>query len=197
MVRVFIGLDLTDEVREAVADLQGRLRRAPVGVKVSWVKASNLHLTLQFLGYVPEEKIPLISASLGRVCAGQEVFEVQVGGAGAFPDVRCPRVIWLGCSDPSGGLQRLAEAVHAEMKQLGFVSERRGFVPHLTLGRIRAPAFDAALTKLLNSLRDCQCGTVRVEAVHLFESQLNPQGSIYRKLSSHPLKGVVRHGSES
>lgn len=197
MVRAFIALDLPEETRRTVGELQARLQRARLGVSVSWVKNENLHLTLQFLGYVPDEKIPTLSASLERIGEAQPPFEMRVAGLGAFPDTRRPRVIWVGCEDAQGRLHRLADAVRAAMQPLGLEPERREFAAHLTLGRVRSPRPDATLTKLLDSLRDWDGGTVLVEAVHLFESQLNPQGSIYTKLSSHPLKGVANHGSEN
>ncbi len=197
MIRAFIAIELTDEVRAALGEVQDRLKRAHIGVKVSWVKIDNVHLTLQFLGYVPEDKIRGISAALERISAAQETFDVPVGGAGAFPNRNRPRVLWVGCHDSDARMKTLARAVQAAMQEFGFEPEHREFAAHLTLGRVKFPRPDAALTKLLDSLRDYGCGTLRVDAVHLFESQLNPQGSIYTKLSSHTLKGAVEHGSES
>jgi 2'-5' RNA ligase len=197
VIRAFIAIELTDDIRAAIGEVQDRLKRAHLGVKVSWVKIGNIHLTLQFLGYVPEDKIPDISAALGRVCDAHEAFSVPVGGVGGFPSVNRPRVVWVGCHDADARLKTLARAVQMAMQEFGFEPEHREFAAHLTLGRIKWPRPDVTLTKLLDSLRDCACGTLRVDAVHLFESQLNPQGSIYTKLSSHTLKGVVEHGSES
>ena len=214
MIRAFIAIELPDKVRAALGEVQERMRRARLGVKVSWVKVGNIHLTLQFLGYVPEDKIPGISTALGQVCAAHEAFDVPVGGVGAFPNVNRARVLWVGCGTTQVGahcvrpigdtglqqgarsapLQELARAVQTAMQEFGFEPEHREFAAHLTLGRIKPaptksgfPRPDVTLTKLLDSLRDCPCGTLRVDAVHLFESQLNPQGSIYTKLSSHKL----------
>jgi len=187
MIRAFIAIDLPDDVRAALAEVQARLKRAHLGVKVSWVKIENIHLTLQFLGYVPEDKMPGISAALERVCTSHEVFAVPVGGVGAFPNATRPRVLWVGCHDTDARLKALARDVQTAMQEFGFEPEHREFAAHLTLGRIKWPRPDATLTKVLDSLKDTACGTLRVEAVHLFESQLNPQGSIYTKLSSHKL----------
>jgi 2'-5' RNA ligase len=158
-------------------------------VKVSWVKTGNIHLTLQFLGYVEEPVVPKISSALESVAARHGAFELPVRGAGAFPNVNRPRVLWVGCRDQAGKLRALAGAVQAAMEPLGFQPERREFSAHLTLGRIKAPRPDAALTRALDSLKDNDFGTLRVEAFHLFESQLHPDGSIYTKLSSHILRG--------
>ena len=79
MIRAFIAIDLTDEVRTAIGEVQARLKPAPVGVKVSWTKVANLHLTLQFLGYVVEPVVPKISAALAGIAAGHTAFELPVG----------------------------------------------------------------------------------------------------------------------
>lgn len=187
MIRAFIAIDLPEELRAAVGQVQDRLKRAQLGVKVSWTKIANLHLTLQFLGYVDEPTIPKISEVLGAIAARHSAFDVPVGGAGAFPNERAPRVLWVGCRDEAGKLQALAGDVQAAMREFGFEPEHRAFSAHLTLGRVRVPRPDTALTRALDSVKDCACGTLRVDAIHLFQSQLHPAGSIYTKLSSHNL----------
>ena len=187
MIRAFVAIDLPDAVRSAVEEVQRRLQRAHTGVKVSWTKLANLHLTLQFLGYVEEPTIPKISAFLDQLIVRHAPFDVPVGGAGAFPNERVPRVLWVGCRDEHGKLKALAADVQRAMRAFGFEPEQREFTAHLTLGRVRQPRPDAALTRALDSIKDCACGTMRVDTVHLFQSELHPAGSIYTKLSSHRL----------
>lgn len=190
MIRAFIAIEIPDDVREAVEVAQARLKRAYTSVKISWAKIENAHITLQFLGYVEEPVVPKISAALEDVASRHEPFELQVAGAGAFPDERRPRVLWVGCRDEGGKLKALAGAVQAATEPLGFRPEHREFSAHLTLGRIKTPRTDAALTRALDSIKNEAFGTMRVGAIHLFESQLHPQGSIYTKLSSHKLGGT-------
>lgn len=188
MIRAFIAIDLPDDVHTAISEAQARLKRAHVGVKVSWAKIDNIHLTLQFLGYVEEEAIDKIKAALATVAQQQSVFSISVHGAGAFPNESSPRVLWIGCDDAEGNLKMLARAVQTVMQPLGFEPEHREFSAHLTLGRVKQPRPDVALTKALDSIKNQAFGTLRVAAIHLFESQLHPAGSVYRKLSSHALK---------
>ena len=188
MIRAFIAIDLPDDVRAALGEAQARLKRAHVTVKVSWTKIDNTHLTLQFLGYLEEEVIGKIKAVLESVARQHCRFEIPVHGAGAFPNERSPRVLWVGCDDAAGKLKTLARAVQTAMQPLGFEPEHREFSAHLTLGRVKQPRPDAALTKALDSIKNQDFGTLRVTAIHLFESQLHPEGSIYTKLSSHALK---------
>ena len=187
MIRTFIAIDIPDDVRAAIEEAQARLKRTNLSVKISWTKVANLHLTLQFLGDVEEVVVDKFKPALRLVAAQHQPFEVTVRGAGAFPDEKRPRVIWIGCGDTGNRLPALARAVQDAMQPLGFVPERREFSAHLTLGRIKSPRPDAALTRAIDSLKDTTFGTLRVEAIHLFESQLHPEGSIYTKLSSHAL----------
>lgn len=196
MIRAFIAIDIPENVRAAIAEAQARLKRAYLGVKVSWAKIENVHLTLQFLGYVEEPVVPKISEALTVVAGQYEPFDLTVQGAGAFPNEKRPRVLWAGCDDVSivGArhavpLRDLAHAVQTEMQQFGFEPEHREFSAHLTLGRIKIPKPDDALTRALDSIKDTDFGTMHVDAIHLFQSQLHPEGSIYTKLSSHTFTG--------
>jgi 2'-5' RNA ligase len=188
MIRAFIAIDIPDDVRATIQEAQTRLKQMNFGVKISWTKVANLHLTLQFLGNIEEGVVDRLKSALPLIAAQHQPFDVSVRGGGAFPDERCPRVVWVGCDDSGHRLKALALAVHDAMQPFGFTHEHRGFSAHLTLGRIKSPRSDAALTRAINSLKDITFGTLRVEAIHLFESQLHPEGSIYTKLSSHALE---------
>jgi 2'-5' RNA ligase len=187
MIRAFIAIDIPDDVRAAIEEAQARLKRAHVGVKISWTKIDNLHLTLQFLGYVEEAVVDPIKSALQNVAHEHPPFDLTVHGAGAFPSENRARVIWVGCDDSQGKLKALARAVQDAMQPLGFEPEHREFSAHLTLGRAKFPRPDAALTRAIESLKNTAFGTLRVDAIHLFESQLHPEGSIYTKLSTHTL----------
>jgi RNA 2',3'-cyclic 3'-phosphodiesterase len=188
MIRAFIAIDIPNDVHAAISEAQARLKRAHVGVKISWTKVDNLHITLQFLGYVEDAVLGQIKSALQSVATAHQPFELSVRGTGAFPNGDRPRVVWVGCDDAHGRLKALAQAVQEATQPLGFQPEHREFSAHLTLGRIKFPRPDAALTRALDSLKDNSFGTLRVEAIHLVESQLHPEGSIYTKLSSHMLE---------
>lgn len=187
VIRAFIAIDIPDDVRAAVDEAQARLKRAHVGVKISWTKIDNLHITLQFLGYIDEALIDKIKAGLQSSAAQHQPFDLSVHGAGAFPNEDRARVVWIGCDDAGGQLKALAQSVQTAMQPLGFEPEHREFSAHLTLGRIKIPRPDVALTRAIDSLKNTAFGTLPVKAIHLFESQLHPNGSIYSKLSTHTL----------
>ena len=95
-------------------------KRARLGVKVSWVKIDNLHLTLQFLGEVEASKLETVKAALDAVAARYQSMELTMAGVGAFPGDRHPRILWVGCEDGAGQLKGLAESIHHAMTPLGF-----------------------------------------------------------------------------
>lgn len=187
MIRAFIAIDIPDSVRTAIEEAQTRLKEMDFNVKISWTRIANLHLTLQFLGNIEEGVVDEFTTALQLVAAQYQPLEISVQGGGAFPNEARPRVIWIGCDDNANRLKTLALAVHDAMAPFGFTQEHRGFAAHLTIGRIKLPRPDVALTRAVKSLKDTAFGTLRVEAIHLFESQLHPEGSIYTKLSSHVL----------
>ncbi len=197
MIRAFIAINIPDDSRAALSEGQSRLKRAHTGGKVSWTKIENVHLTLRFLGYVEEPAIDKIRAALESVATQCGTFDLPVRGAGGFPDELRPRVLWVGCDDGAGKLKALVQAVQAALQPLGFEPERRDFSAHLTLGRVKLPHPDTALTRALDSIKNDDFGAMRVEAIHLFQSQLHPEGSIYTKLSSHVLRGDAHHATES
>ena len=187
MIRAFIAIDIPNDVRAAIDEAQTKLKRAPVSVKISWTMIANLHLTLQFLGPIEEAIAEKIKPALQSVTIQRQPFELRVLGAGAFPNEKRPRVIWVGCDDAGGQLKGLVQAVQEALRPIGFGPEHHEFSAHLTVARIRVPRPDVALTRALDSLKDTSFGALQVEAIHLFESQLHPEGSIYTKLSSHAL----------
>lgn len=188
MIRAFIAIDIPDDVRAAIEEEQTRLKETNFDVKISWTRIANLHLTLQFLGNIEEKAVDNFKSALRLVAAQHQPFGISVRGGGAFPNETRPRAVWVGCEDSRDQLKTLALAVHDAMRPFGFIQEHREFAAHLTIGRIKLPRPDVALTRAVKSLKDTAFGTLRVEAIHLFESELHPEGSIYTKLSSHALE---------
>ncbi len=188
VIRAFVAIEIPEDVRTALGEAQLRLKQAHPNVKVSWAKIGNLHLTLQFLGSIGESAAPRISQSLATGVAAVPTFSVPVAGVGAFPDIDRPRVLWIGCNDSNGKLRALAQVVQAALRPCGFKPEPVPWVPHFTLGRIRSVQVDPALTHALDSLTNETFGTLPVTEIHLFQSQLQAEGSVYTKLSSHALQ---------
>jgi 2'-5' RNA ligase len=195
MIRIFVAIELDTPLRKALAqvqmDLRNRLQKA-IGpdVRIQWVKPESVHLTLKFLGDIPEERVPEIVAALARVTDAHARCTVDVGGLGAFPDTRVPRVLWVGLSGQVEGVTRLAAAVERALVELGFVSEPKPFNPHLTLARIKERSRDIGRALAVDCMleRAAPIGTVMVNAIALMKSELKPSGAVYTKLCEVSLK---------
>lgn len=154
---------------------------------MAWVAPGNLHLTLKFLGQLERERLTRVAAALADVAAGAGPFELAVRGLGAFPTPTRPRVIWVGTDTGGAEAATLAERIDAALAPIGFVPESRRFTAHVTLGRVREPRRDPALTAAVAVGEGLGFGSFRVESVALMRSDLSPQGARYTPLGSWPL----------
>jgi len=157
-----------------------QLKRTLSGVR--WVGRDHLHLTLKFLGSIEEEKSALITEALGEALRLFPRFPILARGIGVFPDIRRARVLWVGLEGE--GLRALATGVERALGQVGFARERRGFRPHLTIGRWRS--FDGRpeiLRSEIENRKGYNFGQSWVEEVVFFQSILKAEGAIYNPLS--------------
>jgi 2'-5' RNA ligase len=191
--RLFVALEPPDAVRRRIAAAAAELRRAAgrAEADVRWVAPENLHLTLQFLGGVPEERVAGVAAALEAAAAGARPLTLEVTGAGGFPNARRPRVIWLGMQGDVAALAAMVGDLGRRLTPLGFPPESRPYAAHLTLGRARdqrgAPGLGGALAA--RALADGFAW--RATEVVLVESHLSPKGPRYEPL----LRAVLGGGS--
>ncbi len=134
-MRLFAALELPPEPRTAAAAMIRELRRS--GADVKWVAPENLHVTLKFLGETDPGRLGEIGAVLQAACSAAPALELALAGAGAFPGVGRPAVVWLGLAGQVEALAGLARALDDGLAGLGFPPETRRFQAHLTLGRAR------------------------------------------------------------
>lgn len=162
-VAVYLPRDLAQEVWKAGEVVEGRWRREPL---------EKLHITLKYIGEVSEEKKREIDEVLRSIPF--EPFQVEVRGAGVFPHPRNPRVIWIGAR--SEELAQLQERIEKALEGLGIPRERRGFIPHITLGRAKG-FVDAR--RFLEEYGGRYLGSFQVKEFVLVRSHLTPEGSRY------------------
>ena len=134
LIRCFIGLPLPEAYKTTLSGLLAKLRYQ-VRARVSWTRPENWHLTLKFLGETTPETVAAVKAALAGVRCPS--FGLKAGGCGFFPDIRRPRVAWLGLTQGGPECQALARAVEQAVAPHGFPPEGRPFAAHLTLGRIK------------------------------------------------------------
>ena len=185
-LRAFIAVPLPPAITQQLADVQRRLRRGCPEQAVGWVKPENIHLTLFFLGDILPERQAPIEAGLSVVARNVRSFTFSVQGAGAFPNLNRPRVIWVGLQEPTGQLALLHSAVNEAMANAGFQPEDRRFSPHLTLGRIRQRASREDAQTMGEAVRRAEVGhlgEVPVGQMILFRSVLKSSGAEYTPLA--------------
>lgn len=192
-IRVFVAISLSDEILTMLEHTAAQLRQGLGGGAGRWVRAEGIHLTLKFLGETPEERLPVINATLDKVCCAHAPFALRLSGLGCFPNMRRPRVVWAGVEEETGRLERLQRAVERELAREGFPQEARRFTPHLTLARVHERAAREEIEALGGAVADYILDTapaMTVRTVHLIRSDLRPSGAVYTSLYEAALTTV-------
>jgi 2'-5' RNA ligase len=186
-MRLFIAVNFPKEIKRTLGDFIRSLSQVPSDLK--WVGDENLHLTIQFLGNVPEERVPAVSTALQNSVAGIAPFKLTLEGVGAFPSIMRPRVLWVGISGETAPFIMLHRQVEREMTLLGFEPEKRRFSPHLTLARARSPyGFSDVIKKAQEIIGTGKVfGTARIDSIELMHSELQAKGARYSILYKAPL----------
>ena len=183
-MRAFIAIELPDEVRWALAQLQQRL--AGSGADVKWVEPEHLHVTMKFLGEITEEQRRAVEAMLRQVARALSPFPLSLRALGAFPSMRSPRVIWVGVAEGKEPLVRLAEGIEREGAAAALQKEERPFAAHVTLGRVRSPRGHQALVELLEHTDWSPPPSWTADHVTLYQSVLSSSGPTYSVLAEIP-----------
>ncbi len=182
MIRAFIAIKIPADIQEKLGGIQQKLKQSEA--HVSWVNPENIHLTLQFLGNIEEEKIPQIVSQLEESVKIVSPFQLQVGYAGAFPNLSYPRVIWIGVTDnEAGSLKLLRTELSSRLAKIGFKREDGRFKPHLTLGRVRSQKNRSNLLRAIEAIVNIWVGEVFVDVVYLIRSELKPTGAEYTDIA--------------
>jgi RNA 2',3'-cyclic 3'-phosphodiesterase len=191
-LRAFIAIDLPLPIQQGLDQVINQLK-SPKMNAVRWVPIKGIHLTLKFLGIVQLGNLPALTEALKTAASSFVKFEIQVGNVGVFPNLRKPRVIWVGIEAPQN-LFDLQKAVDLSTQPLGYPGEDRPFSPHLTLGRVSQNASSQEIRAVSDTLASFQAGTlgvVMVEAITLFRSELLPTGAIYTPLTEAKLSKLT------
>jgi 2'-5' RNA ligase len=184
-VRLFVALDVPDQVRHAITELIAKLQ--PKSRAARWIKAENLHVTLKFIGHVPDEKLTPIQAALSSIRAAQPV-ELNFRGMGFFPNEHRPRAFWCGIA-ASPNLAELAADIGRALVPLGIEAETRPFTPHLTLARFKSDEGVRDVVHAATDMKSTDFGAATETNFHLYESLLKSTGAQYNRVASFPFVG--------
>ena len=194
-MRLFVALDIEQQIRERIASFMSEMRGLAPAVR--WVQPESLHITLKFIGERPDAEVKGIENALSAISARS--FQVAFSGAGFFPNERSARVFWIGIqADPPLG--ELAAHIERSLVPLGIEPEKRAFSPHLTLARAgngsgtpgrqkgdRPNRSFAALQAKLGAIPAPDFGTMNAAEFFLYRSQLSSRGAQYTKIAQFAL----------
>ncbi len=193
-IRSFIAIELPEEAKRGLAMLRSEMEITEHPF-VKWVEHGAIHLTLKFLGNIPFKQVTAVTGVIEEATQGISPFHLEISGLGAFPNLKQPRVLWVGIGGEIDKLSRLQQNIDSVLARLGFAPEGRPFTPHLTLARIRQVASSGerkSFGELVVSTSFENKYYIAVDAISLMRSQLTPAGAIYTCLAMVKLQPSKR-----
>jgi len=186
-LRLFFAVPTPEEIKQQAQQIQKQCD-CP-GLKIGWVGPEQMHFTLKFLGDTPQDRLPKLAEVAQKMAQSHPPHQVTVAGAGAFPNIRRPRIIWVGCSAGAEQLTALGTELDQALTEARLAEpEKRGFTPHLTLGRVRKGHNFDELTSSLEELGDRVLGQMPVDHFVLMHSDLQPgRAPVYTELNRFKL----------
>ena len=178
-VRSFIAFDVDNEnVLRRLADVQREL--TDTGADLELVKPQNVHVTLRFLGEISSTMMDRVYEEMSGVKI--KPFDIELRGMGAFPNLRRPRVVWIGIKKGASELIDIFDQLEPRLNGLGFTPEKRGFSPHITVARVRTGKCKEELAQRIVERSDYDFGVVKANSLKLKKSVLTPKGPVYSVL---------------
>jgi 2'-5' RNA ligase len=190
-LRLFIALAVPPDVRQEIGRAQDQLQRHSPPGAVRWTPPEQFHVTLKYLGDVPDTQVAALQNSVSTALAGFSALRLSAHGIGFFPSARKPRVIWAGAGDALGQLVVLHRRIDAAVRPFAPAGKLETFNGHITLGRFK-PGQRAPVEKLLERavvLRDRHFGDWLAAEVEIVRSELTSTGARHAPLASYPLAG--------
>ena len=188
-IRVFAAIELVDAIKSEIGKFQDELRKVKADIK--WVRLENIHLTLKFFGYIPEEQVLVIEKELEKITENVYIFSVLVEKIGSFPVSGNPKIVWAGINDPANQIVNLQKYIEASLKKLGFASEEHSYTPHLTIGRIKGKNNLKNLLQLIKEKDNIKFGSMIVKDISIIKSDLKSEGPLYTVLKKIALKDKI------
>jgi 2'-5' RNA ligase len=182
LLRTFIAIPVPETLFPVLRHLKTLVQRN--GSKVKWVRPEAIHLTLKFLGHTPESSVKEIRSILSELAQDQMTFQLSITGTGCFPKQERPRILWLGINGELDPLNQLVSKINRRLEPLGFLTEEKTFIPHLTLARISYPQ---KKNPEISAFLDASYDPIpfSVQKFQFISSELFSNGAVYSILSTH------------
>jgi 2'-5' RNA ligase len=181
-MRVFVAMDVPEEVRQAIAEYLRPLAALKTGAR--WARVEGMHVTLKFIGASSPEGAERIKGALSGVQSSAAV-QMKFRGTGFFPNAEHPRVFWAGI-EATPNLLEIAVDIEKRLQPLGIAREQRAFHPHLTLARLKDERGLPELRAAIAAAEAPEFGACSTGEFHLYESVLKREGAQYARLATFP-----------
>lgn len=185
-MRIFIAVKIPGPLKKKIFHIQQELKSKIE--KIKWVDAELLHFTLKFLGEISEEGLKKVEKVSFQIASESTPFVLEIKGMGIFPDYSSPRVIWIGVEEGGERIEELARRLDKKLSEEGFIKEKREWVPHLTIGRVKFLREKEKFKELILSKEKVEIGKMKVESLNIIQSHLTPKGPIYKTLKEYCFK---------
>jgi RNA 2',3'-cyclic 3'-phosphodiesterase len=185
-MRIFIGIKLDTTAIEQTEKFLKPFKK--IACPIRWVKPGNIHITLKFIGEIPDKKYPPILQAVTEAAASLHAgeFDVTLSGCGKFGPRDTLNIFWVGIA-PQDTLTQLYEKIENSLFKIGIPKEDRPFKPHITIGRNKKDFNFKPVFNLIDENKDRKITGMHVTHFQLFESQLAPEGPVYTILKEIPL----------
>ncbi len=185
-MRTFIAVDLENDLKTNILQFINKLDSHNPNIR--WVKNQGMHLTLKFIGEIPEDKASDIRSALMGLSQKHKPFPLRLVGTGVFPPrSRNPRILWVGIEE-NQELMSVQKEVESLLEKLSVPREKRRYSPHLTLGRVKSSHNIKPVLDEMSRNKDTEFGRMDVERITFFKSTLKPTGAEYSTLANIELK---------
>jgi 2'-5' RNA ligase len=172
MKRLFVAVPVSEEIKKRVKEIVDKLKETGADLKL----VSDFHFTLKFLGDVSEEKIDEIKEKLSSI--KQDKFSIKLQKVGVFPSMERINVVWI------RGDSKLIPLMREVDEKLNYVRENefKEDIPHLTIARVKTGRNKDKLQKFIKEMDNLEFGEMIVDEFILYESELTPEGPIYKEI---------------
>ena len=173
-MRTFVAVEISDtSILEKIQKFQEEF-----DIDAKPIKINQIHFTLQFLGEINEEQCEMVKDQLRKITFSR--FNLSLKGIGGFPNLKNPRVVWIGTDKMGAGkLIEITKEIGMKLESLGFEKDKK-FKPHLTVFRIKHKIDDLSLR--IKEYETIEFGTQVITKIKLKRSILSPKGPEYSDL---------------
>ncbi|HOD11525.1 MAG TPA: RNA 2',3'-cyclic phosphodiesterase [Candidatus Omnitrophota bacterium] len=179
-MRVFVGIDLDKNIKDAINELRQDLRSCNEDVR--WVEPQNAHLTLKFIGDVKSDKIDDLSRTLVDTLKDVKAFTIKIDHFGCFPNEKRAQILWLGVSTGAKKAGHIAEMLEQRLEPFCSDKNKKVFLPHITIAKARNVKDLNRVIALIKERKHILSFQQNVSSIILFKSVISPSGAIYKKM---------------